>query len=169
MVFALLYGVKRRFQRYFSDIAGARAPTHAFLKFFWPVLHIVFFPSHWLLSNMTFAETAVRETWILSLWLTSIFRKNLAVSGIEPATFCSRVLYATNWARRARLAIDLYRSSWEFLDKQFVHYPNKWLIDRTLSGQTDVKYVLQIVAIPSDWQTSRRSCGAILSSTYDVL
>ena len=33
----LMYGVKRRFQKYFSCIAAASAPAHVFLEFFSPV------------------------------------------------------------------------------------------------------------------------------------
>ena len=45
------------FQHYFGYIAAVKAPAHAFLKFFMPVLHTIFLPCHWLLSNMTIAET----------------------------------------------------------------------------------------------------------------
>ena len=33
------------------------APIHAFLEFFQPVLSILFFPSHWLVSNRTIVKT----------------------------------------------------------------------------------------------------------------
>ena len=46
-----------RSQMYFSDIATASAPIHAFLEFFLPVLRTIFFPSRWLLSHITIVET----------------------------------------------------------------------------------------------------------------
>ena len=57
MMINCVYGVSRRFQRYFSYIAAASAPIHAFLQFFLPVLRTIFFPSHWLLSQITIVET----------------------------------------------------------------------------------------------------------------
>ena len=35
----------------------ASAPIHAFPEFFQPILHTIFFPSHWLLSQITIVET----------------------------------------------------------------------------------------------------------------
>ena len=45
------------FQQYFSFIAAASAPIHAFLEFFLPVLRTTSFPSHWLLSHITIVKT----------------------------------------------------------------------------------------------------------------
>ena len=53
----LIYSVNTIFQRYFGYIAAASAPIHAFLKFLEPVLHIILFPSHWLLSHINIVET----------------------------------------------------------------------------------------------------------------
>ena len=39
----------------------ASAPIHAFLEFFLPVLCTIFFPSHWLLSDITIVETINRD------------------------------------------------------------------------------------------------------------
>ena len=47
------------FQQYFIYIAAARALIHAFQEFFTPLLRTMFFPSHWLLSNITIVETTL--------------------------------------------------------------------------------------------------------------
>ena len=44
------------FQQYFSYIAAASAPIHAFMDFFKPVLRKILFPSLWLLSRITIVE-----------------------------------------------------------------------------------------------------------------
>ena len=44
-------------QHYFSDIEVARALIHHFLKFLLPVVHTIFFRSHWLLSHLTIIKT----------------------------------------------------------------------------------------------------------------
>ena len=46
-----------RFHQYFSYIAVACAPMHAFLEFLQPVLSRILFPSHWMLSHITIVET----------------------------------------------------------------------------------------------------------------
>ena len=48
--------VYHRFQQYFSYIMVASAPIHDFLEFFQPVLYTIFFPSYWLLSQLTIVE-----------------------------------------------------------------------------------------------------------------
>ena len=50
-----MYGVYSRFQQYFTATSER---IYAFLEFFKPVLLTVFFPSHWLFSQITFVETA---------------------------------------------------------------------------------------------------------------
>ena len=42
----------RPFSAVFLFIVVASAPNHAFLEFFQPVLHTIFFPRHWLLSHI---------------------------------------------------------------------------------------------------------------------
>ena len=37
---------------FFSYIAGASAPINLYSEFFLPILHTIFFPSHWLLSHV---------------------------------------------------------------------------------------------------------------------
>ena len=56
----VIIGVSRRFQCYFGYMWAASAPTNAFLEFFLPVFHTIFFPSHWLLSYQIIAETMDR-------------------------------------------------------------------------------------------------------------
>ena len=41
----------------YSVYYSFQAPIHAFLEFFQPVLSILFFPSHWLVSNRTIVKT----------------------------------------------------------------------------------------------------------------
>ena len=47
------------FEHHFSYITAASAPIHAFQEFLLLVLRKIFFPSHWLLSHLTIAETVV--------------------------------------------------------------------------------------------------------------
>ena len=64
-------------------------------------LHNIFSPSHWLLSHITFVETIdTGDRGINPVAMTIInarkaYRPSL---GIEPATSCPQVLYATDWA-----------------------------------------------------------------------
>ena len=74
----------------------ARAPFHVFPMFYVPVLHTIFFPGHWLLSHITIAETMdTCETGLNPVAITIInaLERILAQLGIEPVTFCTRVLY----------------------------------------------------------------------------
>ena len=48
--------VYHHFQQFFSYIAAASAPIHAFLEFFEPVLCTIFFPSHRLFSHLKIVE-----------------------------------------------------------------------------------------------------------------
>ena len=82
----------------FSYIAMVCAPIHDFLEVHSPVLHTVFFASHWLLSCLTIVETMVSgESGMDPTTMTIISPQNeIGRAGIEPATSCSQVLYATD-------------------------------------------------------------------------
>ena len=57
MVFNAVFNVNISLNMY---IVVASASTDAVLEFFSPVLHTIFFSSHWLLSHITISETMDR-------------------------------------------------------------------------------------------------------------
>ena len=54
------YGVKYHCQHDFSYVALVSVPIYAFLDILVPALHTIFFPSHWLPSDITSVETMER-------------------------------------------------------------------------------------------------------------
>ena len=84
----------RRFQHYFSYTSGASSPMHAFLKFSGPVFKPIFFLSDWLLSLLTIVETMGSGE--RGMTIISPLKGALSESEIEPATFCSLVMYITD-------------------------------------------------------------------------
>ena len=91
------------FKLYFSYIAVVIPPNHTFLEFLKPALHTIFFPSHWLLCNKTIVEkmdTSEQGINPVAMTITKPQKEYWPNPGIEPATSCSQVLYATPWAQR---------------------------------------------------------------------
>ena len=87
------------FNKYFSYIAAASAPIHAFLEFFLPVLRTILFPSHWLLFHITIDETTdsgERGMNPVEMTIINPRKESLAEPGIEPATFCYQVCNSTD-------------------------------------------------------------------------
>ena len=77
-----LYGVVRCFQQHFICIAVASASIHAFLEFFWPVLHTILLPSHWLLSHITTVKTTNSgERGMNPVWMPIIAWTNMGRGG----------------------------------------------------------------------------------------
>ena len=89
------------FSTLFNLYCGSHCTFSCFAKFlFSPVLHTIFFPSHWLLSHITIVETmdsGERNVPCRSDYHQSSERI-LAKPGIEPAISCSQFLYTTNRA-----------------------------------------------------------------------
>ena len=100
-----LYGVFCHFQQYCRSQC-------TYLCFVWSAFNQYpgqysfkatgWFPTKRLLKKWT----VMREEWILSLWLSSIFWRILAEPRIEPVTSCSQILYATDWA----MGLGLYNT-----------------------------------------------------------
>ena len=88
------------FQQYFSYMAAASAPIHAFLEFFQPVFRTLFLPNHWLLSQITIVGTtdsSERGMNPVAMTIGINPRKEYwPRGGIEPATSCSQVHNATD-------------------------------------------------------------------------
>ena len=83
---------------------AASALVHAFLEFFKPVLHTMFFPSHLLISHITIVETedsGEKGMNPVAMTYHQSSGKILTKLGIEPATSCSQVRNATNWGSAA--------------------------------------------------------------------
>ena len=57
MVFNYILTILYCIQLYFSYTAATSAPIHVFMGFFLPFLFKIFFPSHWLLSQIAIKET----------------------------------------------------------------------------------------------------------------
>ena len=83
----------RRFQHYFSYIAAAGVPVHAFLGFFLPLLHTVFLQSNWLLFHISIIEAIDSgEKGTNPVAMTIINPRKQNWPEIELATCCSQVL-----------------------------------------------------------------------------
>ena len=70
------------------------APTHAFLEFFLPVLHTVFFPRHWLPSHINIVETmASGERGMNPLAMTIINprKEELSNMGMNKPPHCTQL------------------------------------------------------------------------------
>ena len=78
---------------------AACAPVHAFLEFLQPVLGTIFFPSHWLLSDITIVETTdsgKRGMNPVAMTYRQSSKRILTEPGIEPAASYSKVCNATD-------------------------------------------------------------------------
>ena len=109
---------------YFSYIVAASAPIHAFQKFLFPVLCIIFFPSQCLLPYMI--ETMVSGERGINPATISV--TNLVTELLTP---CSQVIHTTNLANLAwkcsmgTQSITLQNQSAENADVAFVKGANE--------------------------------------------
>ena len=90
------------FQNYFSYITVAKASITAFLEFFFfsQISTQYFFQATGSFPRWPSIEQSrvVKDEWILSQWLLSVFEKNIGKPGIDSATSYYQVHYATKSA-----------------------------------------------------------------------
>ena len=112
--------VKHPFQQYFCYITVASAPINAFLEIFYLILCTIFFPSHWLLFHITYCRNNGQRS--VSKTYHQSFERILAKLGIEPATSCSQVRNATDWAMGLGSCKFEQLSTWKQLHEEWSNF-----------------------------------------------